>query len=114
MKTFQILSAVAISLFFGGAANAAVIAGRQDQITIKLCPHENMDGDCWFIDVNDCTNVEEHMNDLVSSFDTGERTCSFFERENCGGHSYTARGERKTLPKDFNDQISSVKCNKGP
>lgn len=55
MKTFQILSAVAISLLFGGAANAAVIAGRQDQITIKLCPHENMDGDCWFIDVNDCS-----------------------------------------------------------
>lgn len=37
-----------------------------------------------------------------------------YRRENCGGHSYTARGERKTLPKDFNDQISSVKCNKGP
>ncbi|TLD22256.1 hypothetical protein PspLS_08032 [Pyricularia sp. CBS 133598] len=112
--SFQILSAVAISLLLGGAASAAVVAGRQEHITVKLCPHENMDGDCWFVDVNECTNVQEHMNDMVSSFDTGERTCSFFERENCGGHSYTARGERKTLPKDFNDQISSLKCNVGP
>ncbi|KXH60833.1 hypothetical protein CNYM01_09373 [Colletotrichum nymphaeae SA-01] len=55
-------------------------------------------------------NFPGNMNDVVSSVDTGSATCTFFTDGSCGGASWTTRGLQNTVPSNFNDNLSSVRC----
>ncbi|KAL2876960.1 hypothetical protein SGCOL_007791 [Colletotrichum sp. CLE4] len=110
MKSFTV---IAIALL--GLTNAA---------TIRICKDQTL-GSCVTMDVTTCTNFPGSMNDVVSSVDTGSATCTFYtpiknisnisffkptSDGSCGGASWTTRGLQNTVPSNFNDNLSSVKC----
>ncbi|KXH43656.1 hypothetical protein CSIM01_11983 [Colletotrichum simmondsii] len=116
---------------------AIALLGLTNAATIRICKDQTL-GNCVTMDVGSCStfltlgssdllslrasvsalrtlksshfilaNFPGNMNDVVSSVDTGSATCTFFT---CGGASWTTRGLQNTVPSNFNDNLSSVRC----
>ncbi|EXF80388.1 hypothetical protein CFIO01_08103 [Colletotrichum fioriniae PJ7] len=85
---------------------AIALLGLTNAATIRICKDQTL-GNCVTMDVGSCTNFPGSMNDVVSSVDTGSATCTFYT---CGGASWTTRGLQNTVPSNFNDNLSSVRC----
>ncbi|KAF4781131.1 hypothetical protein HER10_EVM0007685 [Colletotrichum scovillei] len=88
---------------------AIALLGLTNAATIRICKDQTL-GNCVTMDVGGCTNFPGNMNDVVSSVDTGSATCTFFTDGSCGGASWTTRGLQNTVPSNFNDKLSSVRC----
>ncbi|KAK1962296.1 hypothetical protein LY78DRAFT_749721 [Colletotrichum sublineola] len=95
MKSFAVMSVALL-----GLANAA---------NIKICKNQSQ-GNCVTLNVVGCTNFPGNMNDQVSSVNTGNTECVFFENGSCTGGSWTTRGQQNTVPPEWNDRFSSVRC----
>jgi hypothetical protein len=128
MKTFTSIILLASALVGLAQATPANIVRRANNV--RLCTDQDF-GNCgtYNIPAGACWNVPGSINDAISSLDTGGPTCTFFvylslffmyfaviylligrSDGSCGGASFQATGQNPTVPANFNDAISSVKC----
>ncbi|KAK1594144.1 uncharacterized protein LY79DRAFT_512853 [Colletotrichum navitas] len=91
------------------AVMTVALLGLANAVTIQICRDQSQ-GNCQSMDVVGCTNFPGVMNDQVSSVNTGNTECVFFEHGSCGGGSWTTRGQQNTVPAEWNDRFSSVRC----
>ncbi|KAI9052111.1 hypothetical protein LZ554_003473 [Drepanopeziza brunnea f. sp. 'monogermtubi'] len=103
------------------AAPSALTPRQLASVVIKLCKDVNFYG-CENVPItlNQCVNVPRELVDSVSSLDTYDHTCTFYDDGNCSaipGLSPSAifRGVADDVTKypaiaSLNDVISSMKC----
>ncbi|KAL0933638.1 uncharacterized protein CTRU02_210437 [Colletotrichum truncatum] len=91
------------------AVMVATFLGLANAVNIQICKHQTM-RTCVTMNVIGCTNFPSSMNDQVSSLNTGNTECTFYEHGSCEGGSWTTRGRQNTVPSKFNDKFTSVRC----
>ncbi|KAK2038691.1 hypothetical protein LZ31DRAFT_111030 [Colletotrichum somersetense] len=91
------------------AVMTVALLGLANAVDVQICRNQNQGG-CETINVVGCTNFPGSLNDQVSSVNTGNTECTFYENGSCQGGSWTTRGQQNTVPSQFNDRFSSVRC----